>query len=332
MYSLIKLNIARPCSEKWEQMDPSETGRYCQSCKKTVVDFSAMFDDEIYQFIRQASGSVCGSFTSQQLNKLYQAPKPGHLNHFLKRIWQFLVAGSLVAHEVKSQVKTTPPESVTYSIPAKNLLPPDNDVYIVVDGTTHEPLAGATIMADGVSVTTDEEGTFCSNSFNKSISISYVGYKTRELVLRNEALPKMIALERDVDEMKEVLFTAPSHISRCERMLGGVGVGVKVTRFQNAVRNLKQWIPDSNVRVFPNPVSKGQPLNVQLSFEQPGKYLMKIFTADGKLVHAQSLQISPVKQLFQFPTSADYAPGTYWLYVQDAMGKQKGHEVKFIIR
>jgi len=34
----VLLQIANPCHENWESMNAREQGRYCQSCRKTVVD------------------------------------------------------------------------------------------------------------------------------------------------------------------------------------------------------------------------------------------------------------------------------------------------------
>lgn len=166
----------------------------------------------------------------------------------------------------------------------------------------------------------------------QKITVSYVGYRTREFLLDNEIVPREIMLEQDVDLLDPVSITAPTVFTGCSRLLmGGLTVARRIPVVQNVVRNIHQWLPNPNVRVFPNPVFKGQSLNVQLSLPTQGKYALKVFAADGRLVHTQALQITSFKQTIQFPVPAGFASGTYWLYVQDGFGK-KGHEVKFIIR
>jgi hypothetical protein len=62
------ITIPEPCHEGWHNMLPAEKGRYCQSCSKTVVDFSGMSDAEILEAIKQKPGS-CGHFSRHQLNR-----------------------------------------------------------------------------------------------------------------------------------------------------------------------------------------------------------------------------------------------------------------------
>ncbi len=42
----IDLRITSPCHEDWQAMTPSESGRHCASCDKTVTDVTGMRGDE----------------------------------------------------------------------------------------------------------------------------------------------------------------------------------------------------------------------------------------------------------------------------------------------
>lgn len=64
----ISYSIAEPCHENWNAMIPEEKGRFCNSCQKTVVDFSRMSLPDIHQFMQQVEGSVCGRMSPNQLN------------------------------------------------------------------------------------------------------------------------------------------------------------------------------------------------------------------------------------------------------------------------
>lgn len=64
------INIPTPCSEKWDEMEAQEKGRFCNSCKKTVIDFSGLSDAEIYHLLKEKRQTkICGLFKSNQLNK-----------------------------------------------------------------------------------------------------------------------------------------------------------------------------------------------------------------------------------------------------------------------
>ena len=66
----MKINIPNPCNENWNNMSPVEKGKHCDSCSKTVVDFSEMDEKGIQQyFIQKATTkeSICGHFKAEQV-------------------------------------------------------------------------------------------------------------------------------------------------------------------------------------------------------------------------------------------------------------------------
>ncbi|BDU24628.1 hypothetical protein [Flavobacterium sp. GSB-24] len=71
MESKHKITVPKPCHENWNTMSPSENGRFCISCSKTVVDFTSMLPDEIQSFfIRNQNKNVCGRFKKSQLDSI----------------------------------------------------------------------------------------------------------------------------------------------------------------------------------------------------------------------------------------------------------------------
>ncbi len=76
MSKKIQLTIPKPCHEDWDAMTPVEKGKFCGSCRKQVVDFSNMSDRQVAEFFRKPStGSVCGRFMSDQLDREIDIPK-----------------------------------------------------------------------------------------------------------------------------------------------------------------------------------------------------------------------------------------------------------------
>lgn len=73
----IQISIPNPCHEDWNKMTPIERGRFCSSCQKTVVDFRAYSDTQLYNYLQQHKGeSICGRLYSSQLNRHIIAHQP----------------------------------------------------------------------------------------------------------------------------------------------------------------------------------------------------------------------------------------------------------------
>src|SRR5688572_9080568 len=76
MSKKIQLSVPTPCHEDWNAMTPVEKGKFCGSCQKQVVDFSNMNDRQVAEFFKKPStGSVCGRFMSDQLERDIEIPK-----------------------------------------------------------------------------------------------------------------------------------------------------------------------------------------------------------------------------------------------------------------
>lgn len=66
-----KISIPEPCHENWDEMTPKDNGRFCMSCSKTVVDFTAMIPEEVQHFfIQNQNNQICGRFRKSQLETI----------------------------------------------------------------------------------------------------------------------------------------------------------------------------------------------------------------------------------------------------------------------
>ena len=63
----MNFSVPNPCNENWNSMPAQESGRYCGSCSKVVVDFTNKTNEEILDYIKANIGSTCGTFKSSQL-------------------------------------------------------------------------------------------------------------------------------------------------------------------------------------------------------------------------------------------------------------------------
>ena len=84
----IQLGIDTPCQQRWQEMEPTEMGRFCDRCQKTVVDFSGLTDLQIANLLAQPTASTCGRFRLSQLNRPLHVSAPA--SHSLGRFFSFV--------------------------------------------------------------------------------------------------------------------------------------------------------------------------------------------------------------------------------------------------
>ncbi len=62
---MVEMNFS--CPENIGEMPSTERGRFCDSCKKDIVDYSEMSNVEIQEQLKKASGKTCGIFKNRQI-------------------------------------------------------------------------------------------------------------------------------------------------------------------------------------------------------------------------------------------------------------------------
>jgi hypothetical protein len=89
----IHLSIPRPCHENWDAMMPSDKGRFCASCQKTVIDFTNMSDRQLAAFFKKPPSSVCGRVYDDQLNRGIEIPRKRipWIKYFFQITWPAFV-------------------------------------------------------------------------------------------------------------------------------------------------------------------------------------------------------------------------------------------------
>jgi len=352
MPNALHLTIPEPCHANWQQMTPNEQGRHCMSCQKTVVDFSLMSDQEILQYISTASSShVCGRFDNDQLNKTYEEKKKPPFSW--RYAWNVIVAAFLLAaNTATAQTKTL--KKVTVTKKNKEPLPERRTMGImviflpdmtlegtVIDDSTGNPVSAASIRlkeegGTGTGTAADWNGHFSfgvPGSHRTTLVISAVGYATREYeVLDGNAngTGLKIRLTPEVKEMAPVTVKGYGTTS-CRYMMGGIST-VRVTTIKEKVsREVDEWMPKKDVRLYPNPVITGNSVTVSLSLKETGTYRMELLDAAGRLVWAQNLAISQPAQTTTIPTEAAWSKGVYWLRVSSGKIK-KVYQAKVLLQ
>ncbi len=114
MKEAIQLQLTKPCHENWNAMTANEQGRYCQSCCKTVVDFSILSDREILAYISgHTGGDTCARVGDDQLNRVIATPRERKTGW--KYFWTMAISSMLLTYRSMAQ-QVQPPKSMTMNI------------------------------------------------------------------------------------------------------------------------------------------------------------------------------------------------------------------------
>jgi len=201
MMRLKKLSIPKPCHQPWQQMTAVEDGRHCESCCKTVVDFTKMTNDQIINYL-SVSHKVCGRIQEQQMASINLQLAAGQSQN--KGGWaKWVMAAALFIgatyNRADAQTVTQPTEQVDTVKPRGPGFPlgkigmPDSLKFqtitgTVVDGDDRLPLPGVSVFIDNgkVGTQTNNDGTFSIRvpASAKIIIVSFVGYERQVIKLK----------------------------------------------------------------------------------------------------------------------------------------------------
>jgi len=109
------LKIEDPCKEEWRSMTKNETGKFCSSCSKNVIDFTRMTDKQISETIQNSKGSICGKLSEHQLQKYYSVPKKVTNNSYLAKFFSGLFLFSSLENATANQLEIKD-ETSNYSL------------------------------------------------------------------------------------------------------------------------------------------------------------------------------------------------------------------------
>jgi hypothetical protein len=221
MSKKIQLTVPKPCHENWENMNPVEKGRFCNSCEKQVVDFSDMSDRQIAEFFKKPSiGSVCGRFMSDQLDREIVIPKkrvPWFKYFFQIALPAFIfsIKGSSQALQGKvaiSRNDTLPVHRPTMGLISPTCTQPSGMLEVKVLDETHKPIPYASIITGvmGKGGVTNKNGVFNLDKSELNVLVNIIissgGYQKKELSARSIANEKslIVLLKRDLPNSQQI--------------------------------------------------------------------------------------------------------------------------------
>jgi hypothetical protein len=316
----VQLSVDNPCHENWENMSPSEKGRFCGSCQKQVVDFTGMTDAQIAMFFKKpATGSVCGRFMQDQLERDFEIPRkriPWIKYFFTVALPAFLVSRT-AAQEIKSSIKgdTTAVVSCDRSpvLMGKIAYPgPHERGPVSIRGRVLDnagtPIAGASVVVKGTTIGTaaDTDGNFSFTNLNTKGDIvliaSAIGYNLEEIKVNSSNSTADIRLELQQAVMGDIVVVGMISPRRAKK---------------KKVPVINELAPDSTskfVKAYPNPVIAGDPISIQCRKMAKGDYSFELINMAGQMVQYKEMRIENEKQSLQLNTPL-VKPGTYFLKI-----------------
>jgi hypothetical protein len=302
MAKKLQLKIAEHCHENWDGMTPVQQGKFCGSCQKEVVDFSNMSDQQLVAFFtKPITGSLCGRFNSEQLNREVQIPRKRI--PWLKYFFQIAIPAFLLTIKANGQkgrpqimgkikpVCSKPLMGITVAVenqkPVKPIeAPAAKSIQGKIIDESGNPVAYATVMVKGTNNATAADGT---GNFNINIKepaditlhISAIGYEAKEITFNSKT---------------SLINVQLIQLSQIKNMPMGevVVVGRVAPKKIKPVPLFKKIFKDTafvNFTVFPNPAPAGSVLNINWNKKKTGDYTAQLFSQSGNLIHTQDLHI-----------------------------------------
>ena len=356
MAKTIELSVPEPCHENWNDMTPTEKGRFCAACQKDVVDFTNMGQAELVAFFRKkTSGNVCGRFYEDQLNNPMPVPVkriPWARYFFQITLPAFIASGKLMAQgKVVPEYKSNNTEiTVLAGFAAVKEEPVSPKQITTVKGQVTDetgsgiPYASIINNKTKAGVAADSLGNFSLKDVHllegSQYIVSAVGYTPQTFFVSriNQNKSLQVSLVAN-NTLEEIVLTTPLTI-RCGRTSSGVVMinskslteDIKPFPVQSLATSLDERVPSPNkVTIYPNPVEINKSFNIQLNLESAGKYQYHILSIDGKQVLSGIKDFIAGTNNFNLPIDNRFTPGTYIIQIQDEKGKEQLSS-KFIVQ
>jgi hypothetical protein len=221
------LNIPEPCTAAWNDMLPEDSGRFCLSCQKKVIDFSLMSDGELLRTLAKAGDNCCGRLHTSQVERLIspaaQAAKP-----FLPAALLATLVTVMTPENSKAQ-KSVAMTELTEAVPL--VRGPKVIEGRIVSSATGKGLPGVTVrMQGGVSgAISDSTGYFMLNVPQSGgrkrhvFNLSAIGYETKEIFYdASEVFADTISLTSAINHLREVDVIFHYKYERKDYMMGAI--------------------------------------------------------------------------------------------------------------
>lgn len=310
----LQLHIPEPCHKNWDTMKPVEKGRFCNSCKKQVVDFTTMNDVQLVAFFRKrATGSVCGRFMAHQLDKHMEIPKKRI--PWVKYFFQFTIPAFLISCKSATMGKLKEVHTVqteTGKFKSDQSGSNNSDKIIERYQTTvgvilQDIIIDSAIKKDIECLPPPVKEEYVIESvpaIDGQVEVKIFEYKEIKNELKTSEILNDNFILRTVDENDAdtaVKIFMGGIASEVRRNTDKQSINEKNETFFNSNDSLQVYPKKSFLKrifrkpndilfkVFPNPVKSGSYVNIELKNQPPDYYLMELLNVSGQLIYAKEI-------------------------------------------
>lgn len=211
MKQQLSISVKQPCSEDYNQFKPTACGGFCNSCDKEVIDFRRMNDQKLTAYFKTNQENTCGIFATSQLKTYTLEDKTGSNTssfNFL-RVASVVFISLISLQNIQAQQIQRPTQTVqkvnAFSSSEAEVKRTSSKTEFL-KGTvsdTSSPLPGVNIILKGTAIgtSTNFDGEFEFPETLKTgdiLVISYIGFETQEIVIKNNQKPLDIVMRDDV--------------------------------------------------------------------------------------------------------------------------------------
>ena len=186
----IQISIPKPCHENWQEMTPTEKGRFCASCQKKVYDFTKATDIDIAAALKNDK-NLCGRFNANQLERDLVVPKEK------KSLWiaaSFTALLGLTTTAVSAQEKAGTEQHEKVDYPPKSETDVLTESKRIVSGIVSDeggvlPRVSIVNLSNNHSVQTDLEGRYKIEAVKgDTLVFQFLGYVQKNIVVTNDVV------------------------------------------------------------------------------------------------------------------------------------------------
>jgi hypothetical protein len=319
MAKYIQIHIDTPCHQKWEDMHPAAAGNFCNSCKKNVIDFTGMSDNQLMEYFKNNRSSVCGRFYEDQLNM--PLPIPVKKIPWLRYFFQISLPALLLGYKANAQrvLKKNPAPIELREIKndQPNALGKDFTVTGTITGKNGDPVSYASVMIKGseVGVSADSSGAFKITLPQdiRFLEITAVGYEKKLVPVNNTRSN----IELNIPLSTNISLEAVTVVTNRRMTLGGIMVS------SYSIRNTINKIPvpsTSSLVIFPNPARRNSELTIRFNEPVINDQEIVLYNSAGKRLMQKTINVKGRQMEVKLKLDVTSA-GYYVLHITD----QKTH-------
>lgn len=283
------LSIPTPCHENWDQMTPVEKGRFCASCQKTVIDFTNMTDQQLAAYFKKPTGSVCGRFVKDQLERNITVPtkRIPWLRYFFQfTLPAFLLSLKATGQKVERIEKVNAINQVGDTSIKRTIqeMVPSCFISGKVRDDKGNTIPFATVIIKGTNQGTacDVEGKFrlaSKETLPLTLQMSAVGFMAKEYQISDTSNNELVMPASQAMLSGEVVV---------------VGYTVRSKKSRKAIpliSNTKRDTAFNQFSVYPNPARSNGTVTIDCKKLARGAYSMQIISIDGRPVCTKQLEL-----------------------------------------